>query len=275
MPAAASGALHGPATLAATLPGGQGFAPNGPAVVKYRRGVGDGANAQWYPDPSAPGNGQLRYWDGQAWTAHTCTPIAGGPAQAGGPVPAAGGAPFASSATWRFETGAVRRRLGATDPGPTADGRLPEPDSPLSRPRPSAWEYAGWFSRVFAALVDSVVLVVLIFLVRLVVLAMAHFSRSGLVVALLAGVVVAFFYVVVALARSGQTFGMRLLTIRCVQASDGRYPIGLGRSLLRWVLAFSLGFIPFANVVDLLWPLWDPCKQTLHDKAVGTAVVRT
>jgi uncharacterized RDD family membrane protein YckC len=27
--------------------------------------------------------------------------------------------------------------------------------------------------------------------------------------------------------------------------------------------------------LDALWMLWDPLKQTLHDKAVNTYVVRT
>jgi uncharacterized RDD family membrane protein YckC len=27
--------------------------------------------------------------------------------------------------------------------------------------------------------------------------------------------------------------------------------------------------------VDILWPLWDRQKQTLHDKIAGTVVLRT
>ena len=28
-----------------------------------------------------------------------------------------------------------------------------------------------------------------------------------------------------------------------------------------------------ALILNILWPLWDPQKQTLHDKAAGTIVV--
>jgi uncharacterized RDD family membrane protein YckC len=29
------------------------------------------------------------------------------------------------------------------------------------------------------------------------------------------------------------------------------------------------------GLLDVLWPLWDAKNQTLHDKAVGTVVLRT
>jgi uncharacterized RDD family membrane protein YckC len=29
------------------------------------------------------------------------------------------------------------------------------------------------------------------------------------------------------------------------------------------------------GLLDLLWPLWDEQRQTLHDKAVGSFVVKT
>jgi Protein of unknown function (DUF2510) len=33
-----------------------------------------GVPAGWYPDPSGPGTGQLRWWDGVRWTMHVCQP---------------------------------------------------------------------------------------------------------------------------------------------------------------------------------------------------------
>jgi hypothetical protein len=35
----------------------------------------------------------------------------------------------------------------------------------------------------------------------------------------------------------------------------------------------GLSFIPFLGAVDLLWPLWDAQRQTLHDKAVGSFAI--
>lgn len=37
--------------------------------------------ANWYPDPWGPG--QLRYWNGKAWTAHLCVPAARAPSATG------------------------------------------------------------------------------------------------------------------------------------------------------------------------------------------------
>jgi uncharacterized RDD family membrane protein YckC len=44
-----------------------------------------------------------------------------------------------------------------------------------------------------------------------------------------------------------------------------------GRALLEQVLRFTV----VIWVLDMLWPLWDSKRQTLHDKAVGTVVIRT
>ena len=44
------------------------------------------------------------------------------------------------------------------------------------------------------------------------------------------------------------------------------------RALLEYVLALVL-FIPW--VIDMLFPLWDPMNQTLHDKATRTVVIKS
>lgn len=74
--------------------------------------------------------------------------------------------------------------------------------------------------------------------------------------------------------RDGQTLGKKAVGIRVVRAEDGG-PISYGKAFFRWFIAWVLNFIPFGGIVDLLWPLWDPRKQTLHDKAAGTVVVKS
>lgn len=66
---------------------------------------------------------------------------------------------------------------------------------------------------------------------------------------------------------SGQTWGKRLVGIRVVQAEDGS-DIGYGKAFGR-AAAHLLDF-----GVGLLLPLWDGQRQTIHDKAAGTIVVK-
>jgi len=71
--------------------------------------------------------------------------------------------------------------------------------------------------------------------------------------------------------RTGQTLGKKVSGIRVVGRQDGQ-PIGSGRALGRWLFAsFISGNICY---LGYLWALWDPQKQTWHDKIVDTIVIR-
>ncbi len=63
--------------------------------------------------------------------------------------------------------------------------------------------------------------------------------------------------------------------MKAVDAGAGA-PIGYGRALGRAVveyLMFVVLIVPW--VLDMLFPLWDPRRQTLHDKFTNTVVVKT
>ncbi|WP_208615443.1 RDD family protein [Streptomyces rubellomurinus] len=84
-------------------------------------------------------------------------------------------------------------------------------------------------------------------------------------------------YEVLPTARTGQTFGKRLVRIRVVDAARGdRAPAGrtrlsLGRSLLRWVVR-QLGVV---LLLGLVWPVLDrPARRGWQDRAARTRVVR-
>jgi uncharacterized RDD family membrane protein YckC len=69
--------------------------------------------------------------------------------------------------------------------------------------------------------------------------------------------------------RNGQTLAMQTWSIRLV-AADGTEPIGYGRALLRYTLAwFSLLFYG----AGLIWALFDRDRQFLHDRLAGTRLV--
>jgi uncharacterized RDD family membrane protein YckC len=72
----------------------------------------------------------------------------------------------------------------------------------------------------------------------------------------------------------GQTLGMMAAKIKAVDAATGGL-IGfwraLGRDLFERLLAILL-LIPW--IIDVLFPAWDPRRQTLHDKVTNTVVIK-
>jgi uncharacterized RDD family membrane protein YckC len=72
----------------------------------------------------------------------------------------------------------------------------------------------------------------------------------------------------------GQTVGMMIVRVRAIDEARGG-PIGysraLGRAAFEYLMAVLI-FIPW--IVDMLFPLWDPSNQTLHDKVTRTVVVK-
>jgi uncharacterized RDD family membrane protein YckC len=70
--------------------------------------------------------------------------------------------------------------------------------------------------------------------------------------------------------RTGQTPGDAAVGIRVVDIESGEV-IGYGR-------AFGRALVSIASIlviaIGYLWMLWDPRKQTWHDKAVGSIPLR-
>ncbi len=70
---------------------------------------------------------------------------------------------------------------------------------------------------------------------------------------------------------SGQTVGMRVLSIRAIDATTGGR-IDYGKAFVRYLVSLVSGLVCF---LGYFWMLWDPEKQTWHDKVAGTYVVPT
>lgn len=68
---------------------------------------------------------------------------------------------------------------------------------------------------------------------------------------------------------TGQTIGKKALNIRVIDINGGG-PIGGSRAFVRWLVEIPSGFVIY---LGYLWMLWDPQKQTWHDKAAKTVVV--
>ena len=132
-------------------------------------------------------------------------------------------------------------------------------------------DYAGWWSRVGAYLIDVVILVVGLFVVAIVGAALGHGVEIALVVLWLAAMLLGYWAYFEG-SESGQTLGKRAVGIQVRDDSGGRASYGqaFGRNLVGRVI----GALPFVGLIDVLWPLWDKENQCLHDKAASTIVVR-
>ena len=203
-----------------------------------------------YDDPDA--TGQLRWWDGSAWTDRRVV------------LPPA-------------STGAVRppgvARSSATPPGPavpsgraavTTDGRVAA-TGVLASP----WE------RLAAVVLDVVLSSVVLLLLSVVNLALSVLPDGP--AAGLSGLLVLATWALLAIAqimgtgRLGQSYGKHLVGIAVVSTFTRR-PIGSAAALGRGIVQ-SIGMYVFG--LGVLWILWDPQRQGWHDKAVSSIVVRT
>ena len=68
---------------------------------------------------------------------------------------------------------------------------------------------------------------------------------------------------------TGQTLGKRVMSIRVADIENGA-AIGYSRGFIRWISRF-LSAIPLG--LGYFWMLWDPEKQTWHDKLATCVVV--
>ena len=126
-----------------------------------------------------------------------------------------------------------------------------------SGPRASFW------LRLAAAIIDGVLLGVIGSIITLIV-----GDVLGAAVNLLLGLA---YYAYLEGSASGQTVGKRVMSIRVIDF-NGAGPIGPGRALVRYI-GRIVSAIPCG--LGYWWMLWDPEKQTWHDKFAATVVVPT
>lgn len=254
--------------------------------------------AGWYPDPAAQQSGQagqLRYWDGERWTEHVhqpqpaptyAQPTSGQPGSAQpGPAQQAYGQPpaYGQSAYGQPAYGQASYGQSATTP----DGR------PL----------ASWGSRLGAALIDGVIVLVLYGIAGLPIL-VSMFDRlrqnvqaiqdatnagttlspfaiydglGGQLAALVAiGLLVNLIYSTLFWRFKGATPGKMMVGLR-IEPRDRPGQLTWGQVLKRWLLQFGVAAVigGIYSLLDGLWPLWDDKRQALHEKWARTNVIRT
>jgi uncharacterized RDD family membrane protein YckC len=281
----------------------------------------------WYPDPA--GSPYRRWWDGSQWTRHTDEPpVRPGAARAEAQAPRdeASDSPDAPNPAAAADAGNVPPVPPAA-PVPPPYGAAPGYGTPQAgapgygapgygapgygspaygqagfRPQRFVAPYAGFWQRVGAYIIDSLILGIPLGLVFLLlfwgdlidfleeVAANAEAGVSspvafddlfvGFGLFFLIALVVSATYFTFTIALRGATLGMSVLRIQVVD-EQGQMP-SVGRSFWRWgfvqLFQFGTNFVPFVGgllwLLDPLWMLWDPEKQTLHDKVAKTWVLQ-
>lgn len=139
---------------------------------------------------------------------------------------------------------------------------------------------AGWWSRVGATVIDSLILIM-----PTLVLDLLLGNLLGQVVAI---GVQAVYMIGLQTQPSGQTLGNRALQTRVRDSLTG-HTISMRQAAVRWAFIAVYGvlevfssagsssltlLVSLLALADCLYPLFNPRKQTIHDRIARTIVVR-
>jgi uncharacterized RDD family membrane protein YckC len=126
-----------------------------------------------------------------------------------------------------------------------------------------AANYAGFIPRFVSLFIDGVILAIVQFVLGLILASISPQLGNAL------GTLIAVAYQVYFFTSTGQTPGMKLMSIKVVNGSGEL--LSVGQAIVRFVVAILSGLV---LLIGYLWMLWDSNKQTWHDKAAGSFVVR-
>jgi uncharacterized RDD family membrane protein YckC len=136
-------------------------------------------------------------------------------------------------------------------------------------------EYAGFWVRVGASMIDSVLVMCLVYPVLVAVYGWAYFDRpmfapTGLADFLVSYVLPAAAIIAFWISRQA-TPGKMALQLRVVDAKTGG-TLTIVQSLIRYV-GYYVSAIPL--FIGFVWIAFDPRKQGWHDKLASTVVIRS
>lgn len=154
-----------------------------------------------------------------------------------------------------------------------------------AQPTQRVWDYATWSTRAIGYIIDALLvgagMAVLYFVVGAMLASMFHFAggpeASGTICCMmivlfpLATFLVGIYNSVYLIAQRGYSIGQGVVKVMVVDAAGNL--LTTGAAWIRLLVRVAFGFVPFLPLLDLLWPLWDVRRQTLHDKAVNCYVI--
>lgn len=134
-------------------------------------------------------------------------------------------------------------------------------------------EYVGFWARVGATLIDTLLIMVFTVPLTVAVYGWAYFESTQ-VIAGPADFLISWLFPAVAVIlfwlRMQATPGKLAVSARVVDARTGR-TLSLGQSVIRY-LGYIVSTLPLG--LGLLWVAFDPRKQGWHDKLAGSVVIR-
>jgi len=123
-------------------------------------------------------------------------------------------------------------------------------------------QYAGFWIRLGTSIIDSIILLVIGAIIG-VILHSNQAASTG--INTLIGLVYTFGFWL----SSGQTLGNRVTNTKLVRENGD--PVTFGTAFIRY-LGMIVSAIPLG--LGYFWVIWDPKKQTWHDKMAGTLMIR-
>ena len=131
-------------------------------------------------------------------------------------------------------------------------------------------QLAGRGTRLLTMILDSIILVAMVYLPMMIGTAVSRAIPFDLLVA--AGLVGWIWLTVMFVSRNGQSIGKKITGIKVVRSDGSR--ASLGRIIvLRNVLNSLLGIIPLYGLVDALL-IFGESRQCVHDKIADTIVIK-
>jgi uncharacterized RDD family membrane protein YckC len=140
----------------------------------------------------------------------------------------------------------------------------------MNTPSLPAVHYIGFWPRVLASLVDSIVLLLAIVPIWLLYRTLGGAEPMDPTIRLLMdwGLMMA---VVLAFWVAAQATPGKMLVRGIIVDAETFQPVGFGRLVLRYV-AYYVSIIPL--LLGFFWVGWDARKQGFHDKIARTVVIR-
>ena len=145
-------------------------------------------------------------------------------------------------------------------------------------------DYATWGNRAVGYIIDSLLVGVVIALIYGVAggvltgfagLAGRDAARGMCCLLLglfpVASLAVGIFNRVYLVAQRGASIGQGIMHLKVVDG--GGNLLSQSTALIRLLAQIGMSLVPFLPLLDLLWPLWDERRQTLHDKVVSCYVI--